>query len=141
MKKVILTLVVLFYVISAHAEGPGFNRAECGSYDGTHTVSAIKKACTDIRYEEWNSDGCYQIKVVDRGQTVFNQEILRDGLHWEDVTGTYTLYSYDEDEWILIGMILSIRTNSEGHHVFRFDQRGNSKEEMVTRTEGGCDLY
>ena len=135
--KILGSILILLFSSQLLA-GPGkdFKVMSCTSFDGTHEISMQKQACQDPRYQAWNPNGCYQFTVVDNGQTIYDREILRDHSFRETQQGYYTLYSYDQESWVEVGIIVEL----SGQNRFRLTERGDSREVMVLRRKGFCEL-
>ncbi len=120
------------------APGKNFKEVSCSSYDERFTVNMVKQTCEDPRYEGWSPNGCYHFIVTDNdtARTMFDREILRANTYRETQQGYYTLYSYDAEEWIVVGM--NIKLNDENR--FRLTVRGSSREEMMILAEGNCQF-
>ena len=128
-------------LLSAHASpAPDFTSLHCEAFDRSMVVTAEAQDCQDSRYLKWNRKGCYRVKAS-QGQTlILDKEMLRDFVSKESHQGFYALYSYDNDTWILNGMIIRLTENKGGGHEFRLDQRGQRKEHMLVLARGLCEI-
>lgn len=142
MKKSVWMMVSFLFSFSVlAAPGPDFERYDCVAWDGEIRIEAVKETCQDERYQTWNPNGCYQIKVFEQGTLLYQKEFLRDFTHRETQQGFYSLYDYDEDTWIQNGMIIRLEPDTDKSNQYRLDKRGNSRTQMEILSRGQCRLY
>ncbi len=136
----ILSLLSALF-LSAHASpAPDFSSLNCEAFDQSMRVTAELQDCQDTRYQKWNRRGCYRVTATQGSTVLLDKEMLRDFIRKESQQGFYALYSYDNDTWILNGMIIRLTENKGGGHEFRLDQRGQRKEQMLVMARGLCDI-
>ena len=135
MKTLKLILISIFSLTIFAAEGPDFSSFSCKSWGGIKVEGALQE-CQDARYPDWSDGGCFHMVVTKGSEVLHDVEVLRDVTWRETQQGYYTLYNYDSEEWIPVGITISLGSE----HRFTLSKRGATREQMVLVAKGPCQL-
>ena len=138
--KVVLSVMVVTLLglgVAFAQPGESFSGFTCTSFDGSVSIQGSLQTCEDSRYNKWNQNGCYLVEVLEGSNKVLEIEMIRDFMYRESQQGFYSLYAYDKSEWVLNGMIIKLQSDVRQRE-YRFDVRGNSREQMTVFSRGYC---
>lgn len=135
----ILGLFLSTYTIAA--PGPDLKSFSCESFNGdTKVEGTLSESCQDARYTQWNPTGCFEIEVFTQGTSVYKKEFIRDFKARETQQGFYTFYDWDQENWVLDGLIIRLQSSADGTQEYRLDTRGNSRDQMIVASRGSCTV-
>jgi hypothetical protein len=131
-------IVVALMLISSSAFSSTLTSFSCNSYDQSLKVTGIQMECQDERYKVWEKNGCYKVTIED-SQGVRELEMVRNLRYLlEEQQGFFSMYTYDEKEWVLESFIVEPVGVSEGKLPrMRFDYRPSMKDPF-TMVYGQC---
>jgi hypothetical protein len=136
MLKIIFLLFLTPYIFAAE----NLDHVGCTSFDKTITITIDKVDCQDERYQLWQKNGCYNLITEIQGKPIEIEMVRNLMFHHEKHQGFYSMYTYDENEWILEGFIVEFEaTDDRQYPRMRFDYRDHSKQKFKS-VYGECKV-
>lgn len=132
MKLFIPSLSLLFFFTSLTSYADPVQSLEsfrCVSFDQNYKIEGQKSDCQDSRYQKWQKNGCYSVRVFDANGLAFYEEMVRSvSFQLEIQQKFYSMYVWDAQEWATRSFILEFdpREGFDGI-LFQFDHRKSSQ--------------
>lgn len=97
-------------------------------------------SCQDSRYQIWEKNGCYLLETEINGQRRQIEMVRNLRFELEEQQGFYSMYTYDQNEWILEGFIVEFEADGDHPHPrMRFDYRDRHPQKF-TSIFGYCQV-